>query len=209
MEEIRVTGGARVGGVNASWPLARLVVSTTRLKLTSVLDTYEFLPSEVVSLERYGSIPFFSSGVRIAHAREDYPSKIIFWCLGNPETLIDQIRQVGFSPAAPASSEIKWRGLPVRWTAILLITLAWNGLFLLDHAFRHSFTKRPGLFTLLPLLFAFLICWGIKKSPELQKTILRDGRSVNEIKAFLSLIQFVSGLLLVVFTVLVLSHAFG
>lgn len=209
MEEISITGGARIGWVNATWPLARLVASATRLRLISVLGTYDFLPRDVVSLERYGSIPFFASGVRIAHAHSDYPSKIIFWYLGNPETLIEQIRGVGFLPAAPPSSETKWRGIPVRWTAILLFILIWNGLFLLDGAVRHSFVSQPGLFTLIPLLLAFLVCWGTKTSPRLQKMILRDGRSVNEIKAHLSLIQTVSGILLGIFAVLVLTHSFG
>ncbi len=209
MEEINVTGGARIGWVNATWPLAKLVASARRLRLTSVLDSYDFLPSDVVSLERYGSIPFFASGVRIAHARSDYPSKIIFWYLGNPEALIEQIRGVGFSPTAPASSETKWRGFPVRWTVILLFVLAWNGLFLLDGVVPRSFANRPGLFTLIPLLLAFLVCWGTKTSPTVQKMILRDGHSVNEVKAHLSLVQIVSGILLVIFAVLLLPHAFG
>jgi hypothetical protein len=209
MEEISVRGGARIGWVNASWPLAKLVASASRLRLTSVLDTYDFLPSDVVSIERYGLIPFFASGVRIAHARSDYPSKIIFWYLGNPEALIEQIRGTGFSPTAPASSERKWRGFPIRWTAVLLFILTWNGLFLLDAVVPRRLVNRPGLFTLIPLLLAFLVCWGTKTSPRLQKMILRDGHSVNEIKASLSLVQTVSGILLVIFAVLVLTHVFG
>jgi hypothetical protein len=139
----------------------------------------------------------------------DYPSKIIFWYLSNPEALIEQIRGVGFLPTAPASTETKWRGLPVRWTAIFFFILAWNGLFLLDGVVRHGFSNRPGLFTLIPLLAALLVCWGTKKSPALQKMILSEGHSVNEIRAYLSLIQTVTGILLVIFTVLVVSHTFG
>jgi hypothetical protein len=163
-----------------------------------VIDTYDFLPSDVVSLERYGPIPFFSSGVRITHARSDYPSKIIFW-YGNPETLIEQIRGVGFSPTAPTSCETKWRGFPVRWTALLLFILGWNGLFLLDAVVPHSSVNRPGPLTLLPLFLAFAVCRGTKTSGRLQQLILSDGHSINEIKAFLSLIQIVSGILLVIF----------
>ena len=209
MEVIDVRGGARIGWVNATWPLAKLVASATQLRLTSVIDSYDFLPSDVVSLERYGSIPFFSSGVRIAHARSDYPSKIIFWYLGNPETLIEQIRRVGFSPTAPASSETKWRGLPVRWTALLVFILAWTGLFRLDAVLPHSSVNRLGPLTLLPLFLAFWVCWATKTSGRLQQLILRDGHSINEIRAFLSLIQIVSGILLVIFAVLVLTDAFA
>ena len=208
MKEVSATGGARIGWVNATWPFAKLAASAMRLRLTSVLDTYDFLPIDVVSLKRYGSIPFFCSGIRIVHARRDYPAKIIFWCFGNPEALIGEIHETGFLPTAPANSEMKWRGIPVRWTTILLFILIWNGLFLLDNAVSRRFKDRPGLFKLVPLFLAFLICWRTKVSPRLQKMILRDGHSVNEIKAHLSLIQTVSGILLIIFAVLVFSHSF-
>jgi hypothetical protein len=207
MGEISVTGGARIGFVNATWPLAKLVASPPGLRLACVLDTYDFLPSEVVSLERYGSIPLFSNGVRIAHARPDYPSKIIFWCFGSPDELIARIRETGFMPTAVASSEIQARGIPFRWAAVLAFILIWNGLFLLINAAPHGSMNKPGAFTLAPLLFAFLIGWGTKRSVKLQKIILKDGRSVNEIKSFLSLIQTVSALLLVVFAVLLFAGA--
>jgi hypothetical protein len=207
MEEINIRGGARIGIINATWPLARLVVSPARLTLTCVLDSYEFLPKDIVSFKPYGAIPFFCSGIRISHARQDYPSKMIFWCLGNPETRISEIRAAGFVPTAPASSEIRWRGIPLRWPAIIVFILIWNGLFLLNDKLQYGFKNHPGLFTLAPLLFAFLVCWGTKKSPELQKMILREGRSINEVKSLLSLIQTVSAILLVVFVVLLFTGA--
>ena len=207
MGEIIVTGGARIGFVNATWPFAKLVASPMGLRLSCALDTYDFMPSEVVSLERYGSIPVFSNGVRIAHARSEYPSKIIFWCFGSPDALITRIRETGFMPTAPASSEIQSRGVPFRWASVLAFILIWNGLFFLINAVRHGSMNKPGAFTLAPLLFAFLIGWGTKRSVKLQKIILKDGRSVNEIKSFLSLIQTVSALLLVVFAVLLFTGA--
>lgn len=177
MGEIAVTGGARIGFVNATWPFAKLFASPARLKLTCLLDTYEFEPCDVVSLERYGSIPFFSNGIRLLHARPDYPSKIIFWCFGNAEVLISRIRETGFLPTAPASSEIRWRGIPFRWGAILFFVLVWNGLFLLKGAIPNGSQNPPGVLTLAPLLFAFLAGWGIKRSLTLQNMVLSDGRS--------------------------------
>jgi hypothetical protein len=209
MEEIKITGGARIGWVNASWPFAKLIASATSLRLSSLGGTYNFLPSDVVALERYGIIPLFSSGIRIAHARPDYPSKIIFWYLGNPETLLGEIRETGFLPTAPTSSESKWRGIPVRWSAILLAILVWSGLFFLDDVFLRGIVKRPGFFTLAPLLLAFSVCWRAKTSPGLQEMILKDGHSINEIKAYLSLVQTVSGILLVMFSMFMLTGVFG
>ena len=60
-----------------------------------------------------------------------------------------------------------------------------------------------------PLLFAFLASWGIKRSSTLQTMVLNDGRSVNEVKGFLSLLQIVSAFLLVVFATLLLTGAIG
>jgi hypothetical protein len=146
MGEITVTGGARIGIVNATWPFAKLSASPVRLRLTCVLDSYDFEPRDVVSLERYGSIPLFSNGIRILHARADYPSKIIFWCMGNPEELNNRIREAGFMPTAPASSEIRWRGIPFRWAWILLFIVVWSGLFLLNGAVPHGSKNQPGIF---------------------------------------------------------------
>ena len=167
------------------------------LRLSTLLGTYEFLPNDVVSLERYGSIPLMR-GVRIVHARSDYPSKIVFWCL-DPEDLIERIRNAGFSSRAPVTSESQRRGIPVRWTTIVLFLLVWNALFLLANTVVR--TVAP-----IPILLAFLLSWGIRVSPRVQKMVLKEGRSVTEIKAPLLLIQIISGLLLVVFTVLLLAN---
>lgn len=205
--EISVTGGARIGIVNATWPLAKLVASGAGLRLTSVFDTYDFGPRDVVSIERHGSIPFFGNGIRIEHSRPDYPAKVIFWCFGNPDELIARIRETGFSPIAPATSLIRSRGLAFRWSAVLLFILIWNGLFFLADPRPTLGKDRTGILTLIPLVFAFLAGWSTKRSAALQKIVLKDGRSVNEVKSFLSLIQMVSALLLIIFKILVVTGA--
>ena len=205
--EISVIGGARIGIVNATWPFARLVATSTGLSVTTLLDPYDFRPSDVVSLERYGSLPLFSNGIRIVHSRPDYPAKVIFWCFGNPDQLIARIRETGFMPIAPANSRIRSRGLAFRWSAVLLFILFWIALFFLNNPKPYLPGNQPGILTLASLAFAFLISWGIKRSPELQKMVLKDGRSVNEVRSFLSLLQMVSGLLLIVFTILLATGA--
>jgi hypothetical protein len=207
MGEISVRGGARIGIVNATRPFAKPVVSPMGLRLTCVLDTYDFLPKDVVSLKPYAGLPLFYSGIRITHARSDYSSKMILWCPGNPEKLIRSIRDTGFLPSAPASSEIRWRGIPLRWSPIVLFILIWNGKFLIQNILPHASRNQSSLFALVPLLFAFGVCWGAKRPSEVQEGILRKGRSAHEIKSCLSLIQTVCARLLAIFTILFFSGA--
>jgi hypothetical protein len=201
--ELSILGGVRIGWVNASWPLARLFASATRLKLSGLLGTYDFLSSDVVSLERYGSIPILYSGVRIVHVRSDYPAKIIFWNLGRSEKLISKIKEIGFSPTAPASRTAR-RSFPMRWTAILVFLVAWNGLFVLGGYFHTKNFIAP-----LALSLTFLVCLGTRMLPSLQRMVLRDGHSVNEIESVLLLIQTVSGLLLAIFALMLFAGSFA
>jgi hypothetical protein len=203
---VSATGGARIGWANATWPFAKLVASARGLRLSGLLGTYNFQPGDVVSLERYGSIPLFSSGIRIVHVRPEYPSKIVFWCSG-PTALIEEIQNAGFSPDAPPIHQSLRRRFPVRWTFILFFLLVWNGALLLGDSFDRIARVSP-LPWLSPLLMAFMICWGIRVSRTLQKLVLRDNHFVKEIEAYLRLIQFVSGPLLAIFTVLMLAHVF-
>jgi len=61
---------------------------------------------------------------------------------------------------------------------------------------------------LTPLIFAFALSVGTLMSPELQRLVLKPGRSVGEIKPFLRLLAFISGILLIVFSILFASGAF-
>ena len=121
MIEVSFRGGARVGWVNASWPLAKLTASHDRLVVTS-LGTYEFTPDQVQAIERYGSIPILAWGLRIRHNRTDYPENVIFWCMGSRDRVLAQIEQTGFTPKAQASST-RARGFPIRWTVVVGVVI--------------------------------------------------------------------------------------
>jgi hypothetical protein len=199
MHEISiVTGGVRVGWANASWPLAKLSVSRVKLSISAMmLGTYTFTPDQIVALEPYGSIPLFGRGIRILHSRSDYPEKIVFWCFRRPERLLDEIRAAGFLPQASETALRSSVGLPVRWTAIIAIVVAWNTLFLLDGSAPWNPPKIPGPFVILAVALAFVAALALQRSEAVQAWALKPGRSVTEIAPALLVLQLVSGLMLI------------
>ena len=69
-------------------------------------------------------------------------------------------------------------------------------------------TDAPPIGMLLPLALAFAIALAIPRSRPLQALILREGRHVGEIVPFLRLLTLVTGLLLVIFSVVIAAtHA--
>jgi len=206
------TGGARIGWTNASWPLAQLSATPERLTISvRLLGTYDFAPDQVAALERYMLIPVVACGIRIRHCRADYQHRIMFWCLGNPDDVLRGILAAGFVPAAPMAAVIKPRGFAMRWSTIITAVLVWNGLFILDLLYSNSHGRLPlpGLGAVIALGLAFALSAGTLVSPRLQGLVLKPGRSVNEIRPFLRLLAFISGIMFVVFAIAVASGGFN
>jgi hypothetical protein len=198
----RKIGGARIGWVSVSWPLAELCATQDKLTVTArLLGTYTFAPKQVSSIERYGMIPVLARGVRVRHCVPDYPQGIIFWPLGSPDGVLGGIRDAGFVPAASRSAAPLRRGIPVRWSAIIVAIIVWNALFMLPGAGRERSAWTPTFLVLVPLIAAFVLSIGALSSPTLQHLILKPGRSVGEIRPFLLMQAFITGVLLVFITV--------
>lgn len=95
------TGGARLGWINATWPLAQLSATPDKLTISiRLLGTYSFAPDQVSAITRYVMVPVLGWGIRIHHCNADCPHHVIFWCLGSPDTLLRGIRDSGFLPIA-------------------------------------------------------------------------------------------------------------
>ena len=211
MSTLAVIGGASIGWVSASWPFAKLAASPRSLKLTGLLGSYELSPREVVSLEPSGSIPFFSSGIRIVHTRADYPKRMLFFSFRNPRALVEKIRASGFIPtgqtAALSSSST---GFPVRWTALLLLIALWNLLLFADQQLPGTDPHHPGPLALLALVLAFVISWLALRSEWVQSLLMREGQSVGRIKPFLLPLQLITGVMVVIFMVTyIFDHVAG
>lgn len=192
MAEVSFTGGSRVGWVNASFPFAKLSCNGQMLRLAT-LGTYEFTAGQVVSFGTYGSIPLLANGLRIHHNRLDYPEKVVFWCMGSRDEVLRQIAQSGFRPQGQAAE--RPRGFVFRWGAAAAFVLIWNLLALVgwEHLLYFPHARPSGVGTLLACGFAFAATTAVKGSPRIQRLVLAPGRSVGEVKGFLTLIQLLTG----------------
>jgi hypothetical protein len=209
---LSVIGGARVGIVNATWPLARLSVSGGRLRLQVLLiGGYDFAPQDVIELRKFGYIPALNWGVAIVPRRADYPEQIVFWSL-RPNTLIGRIRASGFVPsgtAEPPGPVRIPRGFPMRWQPLAVAAVVWNALLLpsvLPMMMRNSGPPRFGIGMALAPALLFAAVLAMKLSPAVQRMVLKEGRSVGEIMPILNLILPIAGFLAVGFS-LVLAFA--
>ena len=206
--EVTARGGARIGWANATWPFARLKAERSGLSLKVFLfGSYQFSPENVVSLEKYGLIPFLGQGIKITHSVHEYPTKIVFWCLGRPNRLISRIKETGFTESGRMPVESTRSGFPVRWQAVLLMVVLWNVLFLIDDYYggKGGGSGDIGSDALLALLLFTAIPIGIKYYRPLQKIFLKEGRSPKEIGVWLNFMPTLSGIMFVFFLIHYLS----
>jgi len=202
---IKVTGGARVGWMNASFPLAKLVVELDRLALkVALMGTYTFKRGEIISLEKTGFLPYLGWGMKITHNRNDYPKRIIFWTFSNPEKLIKRISRSGFMTGSwveqrETAPEPAREGFPVKAFPVATVIILWNVLFLLDFmAGAGDVQQWPGVFTLTALFGVFVLTVSLRLFKKVRGIILKEGRSFDEIKHINNLIMLVTGFMLFV-----------
>jgi hypothetical protein len=202
-----ITGGAQIGWVNASWPLARLSATSDQLAIKArVLGNYSFTPEQVSAVERYASIPFLAWGVRIRHLVPDYPRRIIFWCLREPNGVLQGIRAAGFAPTGTEQANVRSAGIPVRWSTIVAAIAVWNFLFILPFLGQPRGGSAAGWRVLFPLYAVLALVFATLKFGTIQNLLLKRGRSVGEIKPFLRLLAFICGVLAIIFSAIVLLN---
>lgn len=193
MDEVSFRGGSKIGWVNTSFPLVKLTCDRERLKLSDLGKPCEFAPDQVVSIGTYGSVPLLRNGLAIEHNRLDYPARVVFYCMGRRERVLDEIRRIGFVPTGIAVERAS--GMPFRWSFAIGAVLAWNALFLADsHGLPLQLPKSgpifgPGVVTALAL--AFVLATGVKASTRLQRLALAPGHQLGEVRSTLTLLQLV------------------
>ena len=206
MNELKLTGGARIGMANATWPFATLKVSRNKLELNaSIVGNLVFQPSNIKSIEPYTQIPLIGQGIKINHNVDLYKEKVIFWTFINPESVISQIKQTGFLSnhqelTSNSILEIQERqksgGFPIKKSIGIIAVVIWNLLFLIDFIpfFKGKSEGHPignGVLTALGLIFSSALLSLI--SSEFRSLILKDGRTLEDIKKFSIFIMIISG----------------
>lgn len=93
---VLLLGGARVGWLRVTWPLAVLRAREDGLELISALGRRRFAPEEVVAIEPVTWFPLLSWGVSIEHLRSDAPEQITFWSIRPPAGVVRAIARAGF-----------------------------------------------------------------------------------------------------------------
>jgi len=203
-----ITGGARIGFVNFSWPLATLSVTADRLTISTTMfglfgmGTYSFGKAEILSIESYGRFSFFSQGIRITHSVANYPRKIIFW--SNPQAALAGIASVGFAPGGSGGPPVlpherPATGFPLRWWPVVVLAVVWNALFLLVSSFL---SRSPSVFA--PSILAavgifFTLSLAALFSPAVQTVFMKPGRHFGEVRNAFILTAFVTGIMTAVF----------
>jgi hypothetical protein len=69
-------GGARIGFINATWPLAQLSADRDAIALRCLFK-FTFPRQRITRLSRYRL--FFSTGLQIEHTVSRYPRFMVFW----------------------------------------------------------------------------------------------------------------------------------
>ena len=193
-----LTGGARIGMMNASWPLAKLAATPQQLTLkVQLLGNYSFLPSQVRDLIPYKVLPILGEGIQIIHNNPSYKKRIIFWTLGmSPQGAIEKIKQAGFQPGGEdgpmtEAERVAWQaqqGFPFQIKALLVIGLVWAALMFLGVS-RTPIGEIPnGPAVLGAFGFLMLVSLSTFLIPAVRRLILKPGHNLQD--AWLALLLF-------------------
>ena len=213
-ENFTLTGGARIGKANATYPFATLFVDKNVFKINaSIVGNIVFQPQDIISIEPYTMIPIFGQGIKINHRIKNYDPKVIFWTFKDPGFVINEIKKVGFldninSEISFTDKEIIKRqeqgGFPIKKPVATFFVVLWNILFLSDflpfflQSNKEGVPIGNGVKMAIGLLLATSILTLI--SDSFRKLILKEGRAFSEIKKFVYFMILVSGLMLLTFT---------
>lgn len=219
-EKFTLTGGARIGNANASFPFAKLDVDKNVLKINaSIVGNLVFQAKDIIELKPYKSIPIIGNGIKVIHRIENYSSEVIFWTMKDPNIVLKEIEKTGFlsNTNGVLTQEdleiLKKQGqgsFPIKKSVVVFLVVVWNLLLL--WAFVPNFINPQekgfpfGIGVNIALGFVLLSSILALVSKSFRKLILKEGRSFEDIKKFVYFIILVTGVLFVSFTIARLNY---
>ncbi|TWT34021.1 hypothetical protein KOR34_38570 [Posidoniimonas corsicana] len=101
-----LTGGAKIGMMNVSWPFVRLSASPAGIVMRAPFGrTYEFPTDGITCVRPCGLLPLVGSGVKIEHTIDRHPTRMIFWYpMRQPAEVLEFLRSAGI-PGEKLSTE--------------------------------------------------------------------------------------------------------
>jgi hypothetical protein len=202
--EVAETGGAVIGRMRATWPLANIKISEFKLELNaSFAGTFVFRPGDISSIVPCSGGSLLTSGIKINHTVPGYNANIVFGTR-DPVNLIRNIQQTGFlnnKAALPYEVELEINdnqilgAFPFKISAIIIIVGIWNLLFLSD-LWRFYQNGEKGFFLGIgaeaALGFMLLVCILLLILKPFSRLLLKNGREINSIKTSIYLLMFIS-----------------
>jgi hypothetical protein len=211
MSEIEKIGGAKIGLARATWPFAKLTVNEYVLQLNaSIIGNLYFRSSDIVSIEPSSLLR--GIGIKINHRVENYSSNVIFLTTGAKD-LIRQIEATGFLqhtgplPDAVETEIATYQSggwFPMKWPAVIAFIVIWNALFLADLLgyFGKKSNMAPGNGARMAVGFAFLFALGILILAPLRRLVLKEGRTIKDVRTFLLFLMLITGFMFLVLSVI-------
>ena len=205
MEQIKFTGGARIGMANATFPFVTLKVSKEKLELNAtIIGNLVFQPKDIISIE-----PYLGQGIKINHRVANYKQKVIFSCFTNHSKIINQIEATGFldninSETSLDNLEIiqkqKQGAFPLKKWFAIVIFVQWNLLFAFDfyQAMNSESERMPfgvGVNTALGIVLGSSLLLLI--SASFRKLVMKEGATLDDIKRFLYFVILIIVMILI------------
>ncbi len=209
MEKLKFRGGATIGMSNMTWPFVSISITKNRIELNaSIMGNLVFQPKDIISIEPY-SQTFLGKGIKINHTIESYPEMVVFWSRKDPNTIVNQIENLGFFKNVESNNfEVeeliierqKSGSFPIKNYVAIGIIVLWNILFFSDfikfyssgHEGRPSLGNGSTLAIIMILAFSLLTLL----SNRFRNLVLKKGRTLRDINKFIYLMIFICVLML-------------
>jgi len=211
MDDLELTGGARIGMFHATKPLAKLSVNKNKLELNAgLIGNLCFRPSDIVSVEP-GQF-FTRMGIKIVHKVAGYPANVIFITTENTRNLIEFINLTGFltnTEKLPEDVEERIDSFqtngrfPIKTFPAISLLVIWNVLCLFQFTKFYNGVVEHGNFIGFQLALGIMLLVSVSTLTvkPVTEAILKPGRTVKDLGVSLYFIIALSAVMLIALTV--------